>query len=104
MLTKKNFLVTVALKRSLSLESFFRPEKIASRNLISRFIKTTIMKFCHWFAVNIYGGLAAILQIKSVSEFITLSDSVLCFRKKKQLSKNISAFSQFILKRVNVNL
>lgn len=96
MLTKKNFLVTVALESSLSLESFFGPEKIASRNLISYFIKTSIMKFCDWFAENIYDGLAAMLQIMSASEFIMLSDSVLCFRKKKVFKKYISILSVYI--------
>lgn len=82
---KGTSLVTIALENHLSLESFFFSvqKRIASWNLISAFIKTSITKFCWWFAVSICRWFSCQVQMKSVSESIMLSDTLLYTLKKK---------------------
>ena len=81
-------LVTIALGNHLSLESFFFSvqKRIASWNLISVFIKTSIIKFYHWFAVSICRWVSCQVQMKSGSESIMFSDIPLYTLKKKTSS------------------
>lgn len=75
--------VTIALENHLSLESFLVQKRIASWNLISAFIKTSITKFCQWFVVSICRWFSCQVQMKSVSESIMFSDTPLYTLKKE---------------------
>lgn len=60
---------------------FFSPEKIASGNLISLFIKTSITKFCYWFAVNICRWFSCHASGEICQWIIMVFDTLLYFKK-----------------------